>query len=79
MPTYRVQYQHLGSKGEVTIEVPTEAAAGSEQQLEGAIAQRLGERLLPHAELAIRHKDRLTVAEKLAKAYDLTINSYTRL
>ncbi|WP_404399278.1 hypothetical protein LG288_06350 [Idiomarina seosinensis] len=79
MPTYRVNYQHIGSAGEITVEVPTEAAAGSEQELEDTVAKRVGERILPHAELAIRHQDERTVAEKLAKAYDLVISSYTRL
>jgi len=79
MPTYRVNYEHIGSKGDITVEVPTEAASGDQQQLEDAIARRVGERVLPHAELAFRHDDNLTLTEKLKKAYDLIIEGYERV
>ena len=78
MPTYRVNYEHIGSKGDITVEVPT-SAADSEQTLEDAIAQRVGERILPHAELAFRHEDDRTYRQKLEKAYDLTIQDYQRV
>ncbi|AVJ56004.1 hypothetical protein C5610_06585 [Idiomarina sp. OT37-5b] len=79
MPTYRVTYEHIGSKADITVEVPTDAAAGDQRQLEDAIARRVGERVLPHAELAFRHEDNRTLTEKLAKAYDLVIEDYQRL
>ena len=46
MPTYRVTYEHIGSKADITVEVPTDAAAGDQRQLEDAIARRVGERRL---------------------------------
>ena len=79
MPTYRVNYEHIGSNGTITVEVPTDAAAGDQRQLEDAIAKRVGERILPHAELAFRHEDDLTYMQKLEKAYDLIIQSYERV
>lgn len=79
MPTYRVNYQHIGSNDEMTLEIPTESASASKQQLEDAIAKRLADRILPHAELAIRHEDGRNIAEKLEKAYDLIITDYQRV
>lgn len=79
MPTYRVNYEHIGSNGEITVEVPTDASAADQQKLEDAIAERVGERILPHAELAFRHDDDRTYMEKLAKAYDLIIHDYQRV
>lgn len=79
MPTYRVNYEHIGSTGDITVEVPTDATAGDQRQLEDAIAQRVGERILPHAELAFRHEDDRSYRQKLEKAYDLIIKDYQRL
>lgn len=79
MPTYRVNYEHIGSSGDITVEVPTEAASGDQHQLEDAIAKRVGERILPHAELAFRHEDDRTYMQKLEKAYDLIIKDYQRI
>lgn len=79
MPTYRVNYEHIGSKGDITVEVPTSSTAGEQQQLEDAIAERVGERILPHAELAFRHDDNRSYMAKLEKAYDLVITHYERI
>ena len=71
MPTYHVEYTHLGDKQQITLEV-------DDQEFRDAIARRLAERILPHAELAFRHEDERTLEQKLNKAYDVQVNKIER-
>ncbi|WP_417440749.1 hypothetical protein [Idiomarina sp.] len=77
MPTYRVEYTHLGDRQQITLEVDNEAL-DNEQKFRDAVAQRLAKRILPHAELAFRHEDDRTLEQKLDKAYDLQVNKIER-
>lgn len=77
MPTYHVEYTHLGDKQQITLEVDGDSA-GREQEFRDAVARRLAERILPHAELAFRHEDERTLEQKLDKAYDVQVNSIER-
>jgi len=74
MPTYHVEYTHLGDKQQITLEVNGDTL-DSEQNLRDAVARRLAERILPHSELAFRHEDDRTLEQKLDKAYDVQVNS----
>ncbi|MGM7317695.1 hypothetical protein [Idiomarina sp. ST10R2A5] len=77
MPTYHVEYTHLGDKQQITLEVDGNSL-GDDQEFRDAIAQRLAERILPHAELAFRHEDERTLEQKLNKAYDVQVNKIER-
>ena len=79
MPTYRVNYDHLGAPEQVQLNVPTVEHSDSDRDLRDEIARRLAERVLPHAELAVNHDDHRNVEEKLYKAYDLKITHIERL
>ena len=77
MPTYHVEYTHLGDKQQITLEVDGDSL-DNEQIFRDAVARRLAERILPHAELAFRHEDDRTIEQKLDKAYDLQVSSIER-
>ena len=77
MPTYSVEYTHLGDRQQITLEVDNDAL-DSEQKFRDAVARRLAERILPHAELAFRHEDDRTLEQKLDKAYDVQVNKIER-
>ncbi|MCK7458515.1 hypothetical protein [Idiomarina aminovorans] len=77
MPTYHVEYTHLGDKQQITLEVNGDTL-DSEQKFRDALARRLAERILPHAELTFRHEDNRTLEQKLDKAYDLHLNKIDR-
>ncbi|MBP58036.1 MULTISPECIES: hypothetical protein [Idiomarina] len=77
MPTYHVEYTHLGDKQQITLEVDGNSL-GDDQEFRDAIARRLAERILPHAELAFRHEDERTLEQKLNKAYDVQVNKIER-
>ncbi|MDV6315033.1 hypothetical protein [Idiomarina sp. HP20-50] len=77
MPTYHVEYTHLGDKQQITLEVNGDSL-DNEQMLRDEVARRLAERILPHAELAFRHDDERTIEQKLDKAYDVQVNSIER-
>lgn len=77
MPTYHVEYTHLGDKQQITVEVDGESL-DSDQEFRDAVARRLAERILPHAELAFRHDDERTIEQKLDKAYDVQVNKIER-
>ena len=77
MPTYHVEYTHLGDKQQITLEVDGNSL-GDDQEFRDAIVRRLAERILPHAELAFRHEDERTLEQKLNKAYDVQVNKIER-
>lgn len=77
MPTYHVEYTHIGDKQQITLEVNGDSL-DNEQMLRNAVARRLAERILPHAELAFRHDDERTLEQKLDKAYDVQVNKIER-
>lgn len=77
MPTYRVEYTHLDDRQQITLEVDGETL-DNEQKFRDAVAQRLADRILPHAELAFRHEDDRTLEQKLDKAYDVQVNKIER-
>ncbi|KXS34781.1 MAG: hypothetical protein AWU56_1712 [Idiomarina sp. T82-3] len=79
MPTYRVNYDHLGAPEQVQLNVPTIEHLDSDRDFRDEVARRLAERVLPHAELAVNHDDHRNVEEKLYKAYDLKITHIERL
>lgn len=77
MPTYHVEYTHMGDKQQMTLEINGDNLS-DEHQFRSAITQRLAERILPHAELTFRHDDERSLEQKMDKAYDVQVNRIER-